>query len=186
MKKNIIDMYKASDIVDTILNGGTPLLPIKNTFSQLLRNASISLKLHFKKRPTEWYNAFILFIMGIQIERMDADFFSQYKAFKLILSFVTSHQFGAISLIISIVWIIALIMNGSFDWFAKWSRFFRSVCSLFAAVFWTFMAVELLWINDASPFGTFCAWFGIRCFVISLSSAYEVGYETKTIKNATV
>ena len=138
---------------------------------------------HFIHRLPEWLLAGQIGMMGMQLLRVGSTFGSS-PTWRVIARVISEDAFGSLALGISLFWLISLILNGTFWWFAGWSRWVRSLSAFLATGFWSVTAIGLY---QASPYSTGVtnnAGFAVMSFVVSLITAREVGAADKRARNA--
>ncbi len=138
---------------------------------------------HFVVRLPEWLLAGQMGLLGMQYLRSNV-LFASSKTYAVIASLVSESVWGSAALGISLFWLVALIFNGTFAWFARCSKWLRSLSAFLAAGFWSLSAVGLYEANPLSPAYLNSAGYAVMAFVVSLITAREVGRADKKVKDA--
>ncbi len=138
---------------------------------------------HFVTRLPEWLLAGQMGLFGWQLLRTGRTFGSS-PTYRTMAALFTETAWGGVALAISLVWLLALILNGSFRPFARWSRWVRSMSALAASVFWTAASASMFAANPVSTGVTNNAGFAAMAFVVSLITAREVGAADREARHA--
>lgn len=130
---------------------------------------------HFVTRMHEWGFSAGLFAIGLVLVTV-GDVFRAAPGYRLLATWVSEILWGRIALGISSVWLAALIINGTFKTFRRWSPWARSLCALMASAFWAVDATAIFLAKPLSPMGMLCnAILAYSALASSLVSAREVG-----------
>lgn len=140
-------------------------------------------KSHFITRLPEWLLAGQIGLAGLQLLRSD-DTFLRGNAYRVIAQFVSEVEWGGAALCISLFWLTALILNGTFEWFARWSRWIRSLSAFIAAGFWSLSVVGTFEANSLNPAPINNLGYAVMAFLVSLITAREVGAADRKVKDA--
>ena len=140
-------------------------------------------KSHFVTRLPEWLLAGQIGLTGLQFLRSN-DAFERGISYRVIARFVTETTWGLIALSISLFWLTALILNGSFKWFVRWSRWVRTLSAFVAAGFWSISVVGTYEANWLSPAVVNNLGYAVLAFLVSLITAREVGAADRKAKDA--
>ncbi len=138
---------------------------------------------HFVTRLPEWLLAGQMGLFGWQLLRTGRTFLSS-PTYSTMAALFTETTWGAVALFISLVWLVALLLNGSFRWFARWSRWVRSLAALAASGFWPAAAASMFEANPSSTGVTNNAGFAVMAFAVSLITAREVGAADREARHA--
>ena len=105
---------------------------------------------HFTRRLPEWALSFHLCLYGLQLLREGGNSFAASRTFAEIRDFMTEDHWGDLAVCLSFFWLSALILNGTFKWFVRWSKWIRAVAALVVFGFWTIMTFGVLEGNEHS------------------------------------
>ena len=133
---------------------------------------------HLLQRLPEWFLATHLGLVGAQLIRTDETFRTS-QAYRVIASYVSETAWSMAALSISSFWMTALILNGSFAWFSRWSRWVRSLSAFVVSGFWSVTAVGVFESAPMSPAVVNNAGYAVMAFVVSLVTAHECGAADK-------
>ena len=138
---------------------------------------------HFITRLPEWLLAGQMGMFGWQLLRT-GDTFASSSTYSVMARLFSESLWGGAALGISLFWLLSLIFNGSFEWFARWSRWVRSLSALAASAFWSAAAISMFEANPISTGVTNNAGFAAMAFIVSLITAREVGAADKRARHA--
>ena len=138
---------------------------------------------HFVTRLPEWLLAGQMGLFGWQLLRTGRTFASS-PTYRIMARLCSETAWGGIALGISLFWLLSLILNGSFRWFARWSHWVRSVSALVAFCFWSAAAASMFQANPVSTGVINNAGFAAMAFIVSLITAREVGAADREARHA--
>ena len=133
---------------------------------------------HFVYRMPEWMLSGLLGLLGMQFLRSN-DIFANSKTYSFIAHFVSETVWGSCALAISLCWLVALFLNGTFIWFSRWSKWIRSLSAFAASGFWSLSALGIYEAAPQSPATINNAGYAVMAFIVSLITAREVGRADK-------
>ena len=138
---------------------------------------------HFVYRMPEWMLSGLLGLLGMQFLR-SGDLFATSRTYSVIAHLVSETVWGSSALGISFFWLVALVLNGTFAWFVRWSKWVRSLSAFAASGFWSLSALGLYEANPHSPAWINNAGYAVMAFIVSLITAREVGRADKKVRDA--
>lgn len=142
-----------------------------------------SVRSHFVIRLPEWLLSGQIGLLGLQFLRTD-EIFAHSRAYSVIAHFIRESVWGSAALGISFFWLISLILNGTFVWFARWSKWVRSLSAFVAAGFWSVSAIGVFEANPHSPAIVNNGGYAVMAFIVSLITAREVGRADRKARDA--
>ncbi len=138
---------------------------------------------HFVVRLPEWLLSGQIGLLGMQFLRTD-EIFTASKTYSVISHFVSEVVWGSIAVGIAVFWIMSLVLNGTFAWFARCSKWVRSLSAFVAAGFWSVSALGVFEANPQSPAIVNNGGYAVMAFIVSLITAREVGRADRKARDA--
>jgi hypothetical protein len=105
---------------------------------------------HFLIRFVEWMNAAILFNFGLTLLRQPQTFATAHL-YDTMAMLGSEREWGGTMLGIALVRIVALMLNGTFNWFNRLSPWTRVATAYLSAGVWFAVAISLLWVGTSPP-----------------------------------
>lgn len=106
---------------------------------------------HFIMRLSEWTSALVLLNFGTTLLRTGVTFES--PGYATMARVASEDTWGWCLLALAAVRLGALVMNGTFDWFARYSVYVRAVCASLSVFAWFLIGICLLAGNPSVPPG---------------------------------
>lgn len=138
---------------------------------------------HFVTRMPEWGLSGTLLAFAIQLLR-DQDSFETNSGYSFLGRLVSQEGWGCFALVISSIWLTALVFNGLAPRTRRWSPMFRSICAFAASAFWAVNATAYLIAQPNAPGLINNAGFAFIALASSIIIAREVGVVAERAKNA--
>jgi hypothetical protein len=138
---------------------------------------------HFWSRAPEWCLAPIMALSGWRLLGDDTIFASS-KIYGELARAGPQVMWGMMALGVGAFWLVALILNGTFAWFSRWSRWIRSLAAFAAAGVWLFFAYAIWRVYPQGAGVINNGGLGIMAMIVSLVTARDVGRGDKADKDA--
>lgn len=137
---------------------------------------------HFVRRLPEWLLAAHIGAWGCSVAH-SPHLFESSRSFAVMATIASERTWGAIALSLSLFWFLALFLNGTFRWFAQWSRWIRSLSAFVTSGFWITATLGFLASNPSSPAAVNTGFYALIAFSVSLITAREVGAAGAKVKH---
>lgn len=95
---------------------------------------------HFRLRLPEWVKSVGMTLMGLNFLR-PADTFAMSPGYVVISQIASETTWGIVLTAIGLSRFLALLLNGNFAWFKRWSPLVRCICSGFSCSIWLMLGV---------------------------------------------
>jgi hypothetical protein len=129
---------------------------------------------HFMYRLPEWAAALNMGLFAVTLLK-PAKTFSSSASYNVMASIADENTWGVAVGLVSAVRLIALLLNGTFPVFARYSPLTRSVCAFLSAAAWCALAVSFYRANTAgTAWGNYAVWMTLD-WVMAVHVAGEAG-----------
>jgi hypothetical protein len=149
----------------------------------IMLRVAASVRSHFVVRLPEWLLSGELGLLGLQFLRSN-ETFATSKTYSVISHYISEAAWGSVALGISFFWLVSLILNGTFAWFARCSKWVRSLSAFLGAGFWSVSAFGVFEANPHSPAIVNNGGYAAMAFIVSLITAREVGRADRKARDA--
>lgn len=138
---------------------------------------------HFIMRLPEWGNAVILTMFGMTLLQTGNTF--DRPDFVVMAHYATEETWGWVLVCLGMIRIFALVLNGTFEWFARWSIRIRAMTATLCCFAWFAVALSLYLANiNSTGAKTYAAHLAID-MILAMHLGGQAGKVDRGIWNGT-